>query len=75
MTAWRVTHDGKAGTCTLICRCGGCGKPAGVVLNAGTYIRLVRDPDMPLDNLAGSHTLRTGNHKGCDERTAALCPP
>lgn len=71
MTAWTVHADRRSGTCVLICECGVCERPAGVVLNADTYARLVRNPDMPLDNLAGAHTLRTGNHKECDERTAA----
>lgn len=71
MTAWKLHADRRSGTCTLICRCKACGKPAGVVMNEETYVRLVRDPDMPLDKLAGAHTLRTGNHWYCDERTAA----
>jgi hypothetical protein len=70
MTAWRVHADQAAGTCTLMCRCR-CGRPAAVVLRQETYLRLVRDPGMKLDNLAGSRTLRTGNHWYCDERTAA----
>jgi hypothetical protein len=70
MTTWTVHADKKTSTCTLTCRCGGCGRPAAVVMRQETYLRLVRDPDMPLGNLAGSRTLRTGNHWYCDRKAA-----
>jgi hypothetical protein len=60
---------------TLICRCPGCGKLAAVVLRTETLVRLVRNPSMALDGLAGAATLRTGRHRKCqttEER--ALCP-
>lgn len=72
MTAWMTHRDRRAGTCTLTCRCGRCGRPAAVVMMTETLVRLVRDPDMKLDNLAGAHTLRTGAHEKC-ERKAPLC--
>jgi hypothetical protein len=60
---------------TLICRCPGCGRLAAVVLRTETLVRLVRDPNMMLQGIAGSLTLRTGRHLKCqitEER--ALCP-
>lgn len=69
MTVWTLHADRRSRTCTLVCDCGACGKPAAVVMNEDTYVRLVRDPDMPLERLAGGRTLRTGSHKSC-ERTA-----
>ena len=71
MTEWTLHADRRTGTCLLMAPCGGCGRTVGVVMNEDAYVRLVRDPGMPLDNMAGAHALRTGRHKECDERTAA----
>lgn len=76
MTAWILTSSPEApGYRTLICRCPGCGKLAAVVLRTETLVRLVRNPNMMLQGIAGSLTLRTGRHQKCqitEER--ALCP-
>lgn len=61
-----LVHSEKApGYRTLVCRCPGCGKLAAVVMLTETLARLVRDPGMMLQGVAGSKTLRTGRHLKC----------
>jgi hypothetical protein len=77
VTAWALTSSPKApGYRTLTCRCPGCGRLAAVVIRTETLVRLVRNPDMMLQGIAGSLTLRTGRHRTCQTtKERALCPP